>query len=204
MKARSLLAAVITTAALLTALGASSADIRTGAVPPAITLEGADGGRLDGAPWSSRDMKGRVTVLFYVDPDCKDRNEHVAEAIRTRHYPGDRFGSVAVVNLAATWKPKWIIGAILRRKQKKYPRTVYVFDRRKVLVREWGLADDDYEIAAFDPAGRVLFRKAGRFSDGDVKSLLHVLDDAVARAAGARPAAAPPAKAASPLKTPGP
>ena len=43
--------------------------------------------------------------------------------------------SVAVINLAATWKPNSIIGLILSSKQKEFPKTIYVEDENSKLVK---------------------------------------------------------------------
>ena len=157
--------------------------LAVGKVPPVVALKGEEGGRLDGQPWKSTEIKdqGKVAVLFYVDPDEKDLNESVADAIKRRKFPDALFQSIAVINMAATWKPNWLIAAILKRKQKKFPRTVYVRDNRKVLVHRWGLADNSYVICVFDADGRLLFEKAGKFSGKDGKALLKTLRAAVER-----------------------
>ena len=56
------------------------AELPVGLVPPKIVLEGDFGGRLDGSKWSSDELvSGKITVLFYVDPDEADLNNHVSE-----------------------------------------------------------------------------------------------------------------------------
>jgi predicted transcriptional regulator len=81
--------------------------------------------------------------------------------------------------MAATWKPNFVISAILKKKQKRYPDTIYVKDKQKVFVREWGLADDDFNIVVLGSDGRVLFVKSGELSKEDAKRLLKILDEAV-------------------------
>ena len=55
---------------------------------PELTLKGEEGGRVDGKPWSSKELTGKVHVLFYVDPDEKDLNEHVADRLKKEDFPG--------------------------------------------------------------------------------------------------------------------
>ncbi len=55
-----------------------SAELPLGKIPPKILLEGDLGGRLDGTAWNSEELiSGKVMVLFYVDPDEADLNNHV-------------------------------------------------------------------------------------------------------------------------------
>ena len=153
-------------------LAVQGGSLKTGEVPPVVRIEGDRGGRTDKTAWSSSEIKGKLFVLFYVDPDEQDMNEAAAEAIQNEAFPDATFGSIAVVNTAATWKPDWIIGKILDSKQKKYPRTVYVLDRASVLVKEWGLKDDSYAVLVFDPEGRLRFLGDGRLSDARIKELI--------------------------------
>ncbi len=43
--------------------------VELGEIPPKVELKDKLGGRLDGTPWSSEELRGKVHVLFYVDPD---------------------------------------------------------------------------------------------------------------------------------------
>jgi len=54
--------------------------IEIGEVPPKVELKEKLGGRLDGKPWSSEELQGKVHVLFYVDPDEKDTNNPASDA----------------------------------------------------------------------------------------------------------------------------
>ncbi len=56
------------------------AGLEMGQVPPKVELKDKLGGRLDGTPWSSHELKGKVHVIFYVDPDEKDINNYASEA----------------------------------------------------------------------------------------------------------------------------
>ncbi len=148
-----------------------------GAKPPVVTLQGENGGHVkDGSPWSSSMIRDKVYVMFYVDPDEKDKNERVAEALKAKHFDRSKYGSIAIVNMAATWKPNFIIQKILESKQKKYKDTIYVMDKNKVLVDKWGLADDESDILLFDKDGKLLFYKAGRLSDEDIAKLIHIIE----------------------------
>ena len=89
------------------------AELELNQAPPLAQLADDVGGRLDGTAWNSNELKGVVHILMYVDPDKIKINEHVEEALAKEHYPSEQIGSVAITNLAATWKPKFLIKNIL-------------------------------------------------------------------------------------------
>jgi len=53
----------------------------------------------------------------------------------------------------------------LKSKQKEFPYTLYVKDKSSVLVKEWGLADNNSDIIIFAKNGKVLFHKDGKMSE---------------------------------------
>ena len=109
--------------------------IELGEVPPKVVLKEKLGGRLDGKPWSSEELQGKVHVLFYVDPDEKDTNNPASEAIDKEKFPADKFHSYGIINMAATWMPNFAISMALKEKQERYPKTTYLRDYKKVLVQ---------------------------------------------------------------------
>jgi predicted transcriptional regulator len=136
------------------------AGLEIGKVPDRITLKDKSGGRLDGTPWSSQELKGtKVSVIFYVDPDEKDLNNDAGEAVKKEAFSLDRFQSYAIINMKATRLPKFIISKNLKNKQKQYPNTIYVRDYKKVLVEKWGITDHSNDVLAFDSTGKALFQK---------------------------------------------
>jgi predicted transcriptional regulator len=143
--------------------------------PPTVFLKGEQGGKLDGALWSSDEVKGRKPcVLMYVDPDEKDKNEHVGQALKQAFQPGE-ICSIAVINLAASWLPDSLLQSALDEKQKQYPNTTYVKDTNKTLVKQWGLADNDYQVLAFDKHGKVIFSQSNKLSPADIGQLINRL-----------------------------
>jgi predicted transcriptional regulator len=112
-----------------------------------------------------------------VDPDEKDTNNAASEALDKEKFPAEKFQSVAVINMAATWLPNFAISMSVEEKQKRYPRTVYVRDYKKVLVNAWKIADDSSDILAFDKQGRLIFRKDGKLAAEDVQKLIQAVKD---------------------------
>ena len=169
----------VTMVVLFVASNLVEAGLEVNQEPPPVKLIGEVGGRLDGTAWSSSELKGVVHILMYVDPDKVKINEHVEEALAKEQYPTEQIRSVAITNLAVTWKPKFLIQNILKGKQKKYPRTINVTDKSKVLVEQWGLTDHSYNVLVFGPSGNLLFNKSGALSAADVENLTAMVWSAI-------------------------
>ena len=146
-----------------------------GEKPSQVVLEGDQGDRVNGGSWSSDELVGAVHVLFYVDPDESDLNNAASDALKAEDFDKEQFRSVAIINMDATWLPNAVIQMRLKSKQEEYPRTVYVRDNQKVLVEEWGLADDSSDIVLFDRDGTVLFSVDGQLSDMQIQELLGLI-----------------------------
>ena len=145
---------------------------------PQVVLNGKDGGRVDGKPFDTKILERKVYLFVYADPDKKGLNEAFFDAVKAKHFDRSKYGSIAVINMAATWKPNFIIAAILKKKQKEFPDTIYVKDNRKVFVKQWQLADDDMNVLIFDH-GRLLFQKSGEMSADEQNEALKILQKAL-------------------------
>jgi len=155
----------------------ASANLEMGNVPKVVTLQDKLGGRLDGTPFSTKEFKDKVTVLFYVDPDEKDLNNDASEALKAENFSLDKYQSYGIINMAATWMPNFAISKSLKKKQEKYTTTIYVRDYKKTLVKEWGLSDDNSDVLAFDKSGKLIFRKDGKLEHKDIQALIKAIKD---------------------------
>ena len=160
---------------LLVLVGNSFA-IEVGKVPPSVSISGDNGGKTNGTAWHSKTLKGKVIIAFYVDPDKKELNTDLNHALQKRQFPGNKFGSVAIVNMAATWMPDIAIEALLKKKQKEFKNTLYVLDRNKVFVKKWNLADDNSDVMLFSKEGKLLYKKFGKLSNSEIKALLDLIE----------------------------
>jgi hypothetical protein len=152
--------------------------ITVGNIPPSTTIGGDNGGLVeDGGEWSSSTIKDKVYVMFYVDPDEKSVNEHFSQALKAKKYDRSSFGSMAIINLGATWKPNFIIESILKSKQEEFPNTIYVKDKEKVLVDAWEIGDDASNILIFSKDSRVLFYKSGKMEDADMQKAFNLIEN---------------------------
>lgn len=152
--------------------------VTVGKVPSKVVIESDNGGMvIDGSSWSSSTIQGKVYVMFYVDPDEKDTNNKFSSTLKEKKYDRANYGSLAVINLAATWKPNFIIESILKDKQEEFPDTIYVKDKNSVLVNQWKVEDDASNILIFSKRGEVLFYKSGKMSEEDISNALKIIED---------------------------
>jgi len=152
--------------------------ITVGEVPSEVVIENDNGGMVqDGSPWSSSTIIDKVYVMFYVDPDEKDTNSHFSKALKEQKYDRNNYASLAIVNLAATWKPNFVIESILKGKQEEFPDTIYVKDKNSVLVNEWKVKDDASNILIFSKQGELLFYKSGKMSKEDIANAFKIIEE---------------------------
>ena len=168
----------IKTILLASILSLSLSALTIGKVPKQVTISNDNGGLVkDASAWDSATIKDKVLVMFYVDPDEKDLNDEFSQTLKKKKYDRTNYGSLAVINLAATWKPNFIISSILKSKQEEFPDTIYVKDKNKVLVKEWELADDNSDIIIFAKDGKVIFHKDGKMQKEDIQNAIKLIEE---------------------------
>lgn len=111
-------------------------------------------------------------MLFYVDPDFTDLNTAASEALKAEAFSKDKYQSLAIINMAATWLPNFAIHGKLKEKQKAYPNTTYVRDVHRAVVKEWKLADDNSDVVVFDQEGKVRFVHEGKLDAAKIKAMI--------------------------------
>ena len=151
------------------------ADLKIGQAPPLLLLEGKAGGRVDGSAWSSAELTGKVHVLMYVDPDKVKVNSHVEEALASEQFDPQNFATIGAINMAASWKPDFAIDMILKDKQEKYPNTVYVRDKNRAFVSQWGLVDQGYHVLGLSGDGKIIFSAATKLTADQIKELIELI-----------------------------
>lgn len=159
----------------------SFAQIEVGSQMKAFELSGDDGGRLDSKPWSSKELAGKVSVLFYVDPDFKDLNEEFGDKLKEKNYSLDVINYVAIINMEATWLPNFAIGSSLKVKQRKFPSTLYLKDYTRKLIKEAKFVDEDYNVLILDRNGKVLYFKNGKMSGEEMNQAIALIESNLAQ-----------------------
>ena len=98
---------------------------------------------------------GKVMVIFYVDPDVSNINEKFSKVLRKKKFPLSSYQSIAVINLVDTWKPNFVIRQLLKVKQKRYERAVFLVDGSHKFSKLFGLfpTDNQFITMVFDKNG---------------------------------------------------
>lgn len=150
--------------------------LSSGEVPPKVIISEENGGYLDGTAWDSSMLKNKLYVLFYVDPDERETNSAFVDALKAKNYDLNYYASVAIINLAATWLPNVVLEAKLKEKQKKFPNTIYIKDRSKVLVKEWNLEDDSSNVLVLNKNGELIYTYSGKLNATEIDKVLTLID----------------------------
>jgi len=158
------------------------ADLKINSQINSLELSGQNGGLVSNEkPWTTDSLSKKTTVLFYIDPDFAELNDHVSKALTDAKFPPKTLHSVAIINNAATWIPNFAIRSRLEEKQKEFPNTVYALDLNKILVNRWGLTDDSYVVLAINKVGNLMFNVSGKLTDQQVKQLITLLKKDIAK-----------------------
>ena len=146
------------------------AEVDTTKPLPTLVLEGDTGSFYDGSSWSSDMLKGKTTMLMYVDPDEKSKGEAFKPTIEAfeKDLDFDKFQILVIINLNATWKPDAIIKMMMKSKVDTYPKRTYILDAKSVLVKGWNLPDDEYNTIIIDQNAKVLYQHAGDWDEAQM------------------------------------
>jgi predicted transcriptional regulator len=119
--------------------------------------------------------KDKVQVIFYVDPDEKNINDDFSQALKASNLDKSKFDVIVIVNLKATWIPKFVIMPDLKKEQKKEPEVTFVVDREKSLVHEWGLGDEKSSVLIFDKSGKLVYVHEGKLDNAEIVKVLDLI-----------------------------
>jgi len=139
----------------------------------ALTLSGDNGGVITGENWDSKMLKGKTTIMMYVDPDKKSDGELVTPVIELfeEDLNLEKFQILMIVNLDATWRPNAIIKALIKSKAKDNPNRTYIVDAKSVLVKEWKLANDEYNVVVIDDSSKIIYSHIGDWQKEELNKL---------------------------------
>jgi len=137
-----------------------------------VELVGDNGGYLDGSKWKSTDMNAKVNIIFYVDPDLKDLNDYFAEELQRLYLSSQKLKVFVIVNMQASWIPNILVDSVLKSKQKEFSKAHYVKDNNRILVTQWNIQDDNYDVLIVDKEKNILFSYTGEIVPSLSKELI--------------------------------
>jgi uncharacterized protein len=83
----------------------------------------------------------KVVLILYTDPDVKDVNDPLSNALKAKNFPKEKYQGVGIANCDDTWVPNAAIRMKARQKEKQYPGSVVMIDTDKTLPKIFSLSD---------------------------------------------------------------
>lgn len=157
------------------ALPAWASELKVGEKAPDFNLKDSQGKiySLD-----SDEFKGRVVSAFYVDPDEKDLNNHVEDALlkdqgldRKNTYKG--FG---ITNLKASKLPNFIIKSVIKSKQEK-TKAIILLDYDYTILNLWGLKNHSSDLVVLDKDRICRYVYNGKLPPEEVTKVIDIIKE---------------------------
>ena len=134
----------------------------------------------DGKFFTMNSWQGKVLQINYVDPDESDLNDPFNDVMDVAADDGtinrDGYKGFGIVDCDASWKPNFLIKMIAGKKAKKYDTTI-LFDTEAVLRKQWGLAEDSYNIIIVDKQRIVRYIRKGKMPAEDIPKVVKLIAD---------------------------
>lgn len=132
-------------------------------------------GQLSGEDFNSDTLIGKASVVFYVSPSKKDLNEEASEAVKKEKFNSDNFSSVGIIDLKSSWIPNGLIVRSIKKKQKKYPRTIYLKDKDRHMHEILSFEPKGNDVFVFNAKGEEVYRHLGKLNTTDIDKLVSTL-----------------------------
>jgi len=85
----------------------------------------------------------KVISIMYTDPDVKDVNDPLSDAMNAKNYDKSKLCAMGIANCKDTWIPNAGIRMKAKQKQKQFPDSVILLDEKKTLSGAWQLGNCD-------------------------------------------------------------
>jgi predicted transcriptional regulator len=126
----------------------------------------------------SDEFKGRVLSIFYVDPDEKDLNNHVEDALlkdkgldRDRTYKG-----LGITNLKASKMPNFIIKSVIKSKKEK-TGAIILLDYDYTVLNLWGLKNHSSDLVVLDKNKICRYVYKGKLPPEEVAKAINIIKE---------------------------
>ena len=157
------------------AASTGAAELKVGDRAPDFTLKDSTGKdyTMETPPY-----KGKVISVFYVDPDEKDLNLHLEDALQTD--PGlerdKNYKGLGIADLKSTIKPNFILKVIVKNKQEK-TGAIVLLDYDWTVLNLWGMAKDSSTVVILDKERICRYIYKGRIPGEDIPKIIQIIKD---------------------------
>jgi predicted transcriptional regulator len=156
-------------------LSGLAAELKVGDKAPDFSLKDSTGKMYS---LKSPDFEGRVLSVFYVDPDKRNLNSHVENALLTapdldRHH---RYKNLGISNLKASKLPNFIIKNVIQNKQEK-TGAVILLDYDYTILKSWGLKNHSSSVIVLDKERICRYVHNGKLPPEEVEKVLKIIKE---------------------------
>jgi len=128
----------------------------------------------------SPEFKGKVLYVCYADPDEKDTNNHVEDALKKERESGAldkaRYKGFGIVNMKATGMPNFLIKAAIKSKKKK-TGAIILLDYDQSILKSWGLKNDSSDIVILDKERICRFIHYGKLPEAKLPEMISIIKE---------------------------
>ena len=154
-----------------------AAELRVGDKAPDFKLKDSTGKEYS---LDAPQFKGKVLYIAYIDPDEKDMNNHVEDALKKERDSGGldktRYEGFGFANLKATNLPNFIIKALIKSKQEK-TGAVVLLDYDYTILNLWGLKNDSSEVVVLDKERICRYKYSGKLPPEELAKMIQVIKE---------------------------
>lgn len=129
-------------------------------------------------PASIPDLGRKVVTIFYTDPDVKDQNEPLRDALKAAALDKELYRGLGIVNMKDTWKPDFAIRKVIRDKIAKF-KAVILADPDYTLRNAWRLGDCDEKdvVIVIGKDSKVKYIKMGKVAPSEHATIIALIQE---------------------------
>ena len=131
-----LLAAMLSFSSLLPVIGRAQSGEVVGKTLSALMITDANN-----EPKAIPFVGEKVLLIQYTDPDVKDINDKLSDAVKARKFDAKLYQGIGIANCKDTWIPNAGIRMKARQKEKQYAGSIVMLDEKLVIPASLGLGD---------------------------------------------------------------
>lgn len=83
----------------------------------------------------------KVLLIQYTDPDVKDINDKLSDAVKAKKFDAARYQGIGIANCKDTWIPNAGIRMKARQKEKQFAGSIVMLDEKHIVSTALGFGD---------------------------------------------------------------
>ncbi len=134
-------------------------------------------GNQSGIPY----LGSKVVAIIYADPDRKDMNDPLSNAMTEKKWPKDKVVMIGLVNMRDSWIADFALNIAIKSKQKQFPDAVIMKDQDSSLKNGWNLGDcnDTSVVVIIGKERTVKYISKGPVRGSEINRVLQIVDASI-------------------------